>query len=428
MQISVDRMTPSPITKKSFKTILPKLDYFKDSKISLHITGVICADTLPESKAVLETGLARGIPTEVRLVHADPLSRYRVERGNKEELEAFIDSMIERKRRGEKIHTNEAILQYQKSLLRNEPVDWTCMAGYKLFFVSAQGKFWECSMVHSEKHIMDVTLDDLYANYRKKSCQAGCGVYCAVSTSLLVQKPASVISKEIVNRAKRIPGLIKQAVAPPEPTEPSQPAQAQAKVELQVSLSCEGIERYLGEDDSRVHALRGVSLQLERGTVHAVVGPSGCGKSTLLYILGLLDQADAGWVTIENEAVSHLVDDALARKRNELLGFIFQFHFLLEDFTAQENVMIPMRRLAVLTEEEMLERSAYLLEEVGLGSKRKRPSRHLSGREQQRVAVARSLANNPSIILADEPTGNLDSANSRRAFELLQRIVQEARN
>src|SRR3979490_1853946 len=200
MQISVDRMTPSPITKKSFKTILPKLDYFKDSQISPHIT-------------------------EVRVVHADPLSRFRVERGSKEELEAFIDSMIERKRRGEKIHTNEAILQYQKSLLRNEPVDWTCMAGYKLFFVSAQGKFWECSMVHTDKHIMDVTLDDLYANYRKKSCQAGCGVYCAVSTSLLVQNPVSVISKEVVNRARRIPGLITQAVSSPEPPEPTQPPQ-----------------------------------------------------------------------------------------------------------------------------------------------------------------------------------------------------------
>jgi hypothetical protein len=132
--------------------------------------------------------------------------------------------MIERKRRGEQIHTNEAILQYQKKLLRNEPVDWTCMAGYKLFFVSAQGKFWECSMVHTEKHIMDVTLEDLHANYRKKSCQAGCGVYCAVSTSLLVQQPISVISKEIVNRARRIPGLIKQAVSSPEPTEPTAPS------------------------------------------------------------------------------------------------------------------------------------------------------------------------------------------------------------
>jgi MoaA/NifB/PqqE/SkfB family radical SAM enzyme len=225
MQISVDRMTPSPITKKSFKTILPKLDYFKDSKVRLHITGVICADTLPESKAVLETGLARGIPTEVRLVHADPLSRFRVERGNKVELEAFIDSMIERKRHGEKIHTNEAILQYQKSLLRNEPVDWTCTAGYKLFFVSAQGKFWECSMVHGDKHIMDITPEDMHANYRKKSCQAGCGVYCAVSTSLLVQKPVSIVSKEILNRAKRIPALIKQAAHSPEPSEPTQPPQ-----------------------------------------------------------------------------------------------------------------------------------------------------------------------------------------------------------
>src|SRR3989440_7229013 len=220
MQISVDRMTPSAVSKKSFKTILPKLDYFKDSKISLHITGVICQDTLPESKAVLETGLSRGIPTEVRLVHADPLSRFRVERGSREELEEFVDSMIERKRNGEKIHTNEAILNYQKSLLRNEPVEWTCMAGYKLFFVSAQGKFWECSMVHSEKHIMDVTLDDLYANYRKKPCQAGCGGYCAVSTSLFVQNAASVVRNEIVNRAKRIPGLIRQAVMSTEPAEP----------------------------------------------------------------------------------------------------------------------------------------------------------------------------------------------------------------
>jgi MoaA/NifB/PqqE/SkfB family radical SAM enzyme len=207
MQISVDRMTPSPITKKSFRTILPKLDYFSDSKISPHITGVICADTLPEAQAVLETGLSRGIPTEVRLVHADPLNRFRVDRGRREELARFIDSMIERKRRGEKIHTSEAILNYQRSLLRNEHVEWTCVAGYKLFFVSAQGKFWICSMVHTNKHIMEVTLDDLYANYRKKSCQEGCGVYCAVSASLLMERPIAVLGKEIVARAKRVPSI-----------------------------------------------------------------------------------------------------------------------------------------------------------------------------------------------------------------------------
>jgi lipoprotein-releasing system ATP-binding protein len=193
----------------------------------------------------------------------------------------------------------------------------------------------------------------------------------------------------------------------------------------EVCLTCDGVERYLGEDESRVHALRGVSLSLEAGTVHAVVGPSGCGKSTLLYILGLLDQPDAGHITIKSEAVSQLPDDELARKRNELIGFIFQFHFLLEDFSAQENVMIPMRRLGKLSEDEMLDRAATLLESVDLGEKRARPSRHLSGGEQQRVAIARSLANDPDVILADEPTGNLDTKNSHRAFELLQRIVQE---
>lgn len=190
-------------------------------------------------------------------------------------------------------------------------------------------------------------------------------------------------------------------------------------------LRCDGIERYLGEDESRVHALRGVSLEVEPGTVHAVVGPSGCGKSTLLYILGLLDQPDGGSVLLESETVSHLPDDELARKRNEFIGFIFQFHFLMEDFSAQENVMIPMRRLGQLSEIAMRERAAELLGAVDLSDKLDRPSRHLSGGEQQRVAIARALANDPRVILADEPTGNLDTKNSQRAFDLLQKIVQE---
>jgi len=192
-----------------------------------------------------------------------------------------------------------------------------------------------------------------------------------------------------------------------------------------VCLSCHEIERYLGEDESRVHALRGVSLQLEPGSVHAVVGPSGCGKSTLLYILGLLDSPDAGSVSIESQLMANMNDDELARRRNELIGFIFQFHFLMEDFSAQENVMIPMRKLGRLSEEQMLERAATLLEAVDLGDKRRRPSRHLSGGEQQRVAIARALANDPTVILADEPTGNLDTLNSERAFELLKNLVHQ---
>jgi lipoprotein-releasing system ATP-binding protein len=193
----------------------------------------------------------------------------------------------------------------------------------------------------------------------------------------------------------------------------------------EVCLSCERVERYLGEEEERVHALRGVSLDIEAGSVHAVVGPSGCGKSTLLYVLGLLDSPDSGQVKIESEQVSHLSDDELAQKRNKFIGFIFQFHFLMEDFTAQENVMIPMRKLGQLSDPQMRARAADLLEAVGLGDKLRRLSRHLSGGEQQRVAIARALANDPRVILADEPTGNLDTANSERAFELLQTIVQQ---
>ncbi len=192
----------------------------------------------------------------------------------------------------------------------------------------------------------------------------------------------------------------------------------------EVCLSCEAIERYLGEEEERVHALRGVSLEVEAGSVHAVVGPSGCGKSSLLYILGLLDLPDAGRVAIQSEPVAELSDDELALRRSKFIGFIFQFHFLMEDFTAQENVMIPMRKLGQLSDSQMRERAAGLLEAVGLGDKLRRPSRHLSGGEQQRVAIARALANDPRVILADEPTGNLDTANSERAFELLQSIVR----
>src|SRR5437764_6538080 len=176
-------------------------------------------------------------------------------------------------------------------------------------------------------------------------------------------------------------------------------------------LSCRDVERYLGEDEWRVHALRGVSLDVAPGTVHAVVGPSGCGKSTLLYILGLLDHPDSGSVMLESETVSHLPDGELARRRNEFIGFIFQFHFLMEDFTAQENVMIPMRRLGQLSETAMSDRAAGLLEAVDLSDKLDRASRHLSGGEQQRVAIARALANHPRLYFADVPTGNLDTKN-----------------
>ena len=192
----------------------------------------------------------------------------------------------------------------------------------------------------------------------------------------------------------------------------------------EVCLGCEGIERYLGEGEERVHALaRHFARASKQARSTRSSARPAAARVPCFYVLGLLDPPDRGQVTIESEPVSQLSDDELSRKRNELLGFIFQFHFLMEDFTAQENVMIPMRRLGRLTEEAMRARAAELLEAVGLGNKLSRPSRHLSGGEQQRVAVARALANDPRVILADEPTGNLDTKNSQRAFELLQNVV-----
>src|SRR5260221_13218785 len=199
---------------------------------------------------------------------------------------------------------------------------------------------------------------------------------------------------------------------------------AGANIAQSAPLSCRGLHRYLGEFESRVHVLRGVSLKVEVGSVHSVVGPSGCGKSTLLYVLGLLDVPDDGQIIIGGQDVSGLSDNDLSQKRSELIGFVFQFHFLMNEFTALENVTIPMRRLGKLRPQEMRDRAAMLLDAVGLGNKLERPANHLSGGEQQRVAIARSLPNEPKILLADEPTGNLDAENSERIFHLLTELVK----
>lgn len=191
------------------------------------------------------------------------------------------------------------------------------------------------------------------------------------------------------------------------------------------ALRCDNLHRYLGHDDARVHVLRGVSFEARRGQVYAIVGPSGCGKSTLLYLLGLLDQPDGGEISINGQVMSNTDDAARTAARGEHIGFVFQFHFLMLEFSALENVMMPMRKLGRLSQEEMVERAHGLLTSVGLGQKTHRLGTQLSGGEQQRVAVARALANQPSIILADEPTGNLDVTNSALVFDLLTRLAKE---
>jgi len=194
-----------------------------------------------------------------------------------------------------------------------------------------------------------------------------------------------------------------------------------------IILKCEGIHRFLGEDENSVHVLKGVSLQLHAQYVYSITGPSGCGKSTLLYLLGLLDQPDDGSISISGQVVDGLDDNELSVFRNREIGFVFQFHFLFKEFTAIENVQLPMLRAGILSRAEMDERAAHLLEQVGLGDKLHRNAHHLSGGEQQRVAIARALANDPRLLLADEPTGNLDTANSHRVFDVLQHIAHEAK-
>ncbi|MGD0768735.1 MAG: ABC transporter ATP-binding protein [Tepidisphaeraceae bacterium] len=199
-----------------------------------------------------------------------------------------------------------------------------------------------------------------------------------------------------------------------------------------ILLEARHVRRVLGTGDAANEVLGGVNLIIRRGEYACIVGASGSGKSTLLYLLGGLDRPtrfDAAGrlfdppseVFIEGQDTADLSDAQLAMLRNRMVGFVFQFHYLLKEFTAQENVALPMFKSGRLSREAAMERSAELLKRLGMGEKLKRRANRLSGGEQQRVAVARALANEPRVLLADEPTGNLD----RRNGELIAEIFHE---
>jgi lipoprotein-releasing system ATP-binding protein len=171
--------------------------------------------------------------------------------------------------------------------------------------------------------------------------------------------------------------------------------------------------------------LHGIDLTLRRGEFCAVMGPSGSGKSTLLNIVGLLDRPTSGSLSICGQETTALDDRALTRLRGHDIGFVFQYHYLLPAFTAQENVMMPMLGDAGFPNEGMAARAAQLLDSVGLTPWRASLAGEMSGGQQQRVAVARALAMNPPLLLADEPTGNLDSKSADAVFELLRRFNRE---
>ena len=185
-------------------------------------------------------------------------------------------------------------------------------------------------------------------------------------------------------------------------------------------LRLEGITRDFGEGEARTRVLRGVDLALRRGEFAALMGPSGSGKSTLLHIMGLLDRPTGGRILLDGQDTGLLDDDGLTRCRGRTLGFVFQFHHLLPSFTALENVMIPMAADRGRLETSMRECGMALLERVGLSARADNRVTTLSGGQAQRVAIARSLAMNPKIVLADEPTGNLDTRTADDVFSLLR--------
>lgn len=185
-------------------------------------------------------------------------------------------------------------------------------------------------------------------------------------------------------------------------------------------LDAQDVFRTLGQTD----VLRGISLSILPSEFVAITGPSGSGKTTLLYLLGALDTPSSGEIRIDGVAISSLGDTERSRLRQRSLGFVFQFHFLLPELTALENVAIPAM-LSGVQRPEAEKRAKALLERVQISHRLGHRPGELSGGEQQRVAIARALINKPRLMLADEPTGNLDSENTERVFELLQELNRE---
>lgn len=177
-------------------------------------------------------------------------------------------------------------------------------------------------------------------------------------------------------------------------------------------------------DGVELVALDDVDLTIEEGEVLSIVGPSGSGKSTLLNMIGLLDTPSDGEIWLKGENITHVSSKERARLRNKELGFIFQYHHLLPEFDAVENVMMPLL-IAGMDKKEARERAVALLEDVGLGDRLKNRPNQLSGGQNQRVAVARALAGHPSIVIGDEPTGNLDSKSSDMIYELLRKLNRQ---
>jgi len=185
-------------------------------------------------------------------------------------------------------------------------------------------------------------------------------------------------------------------------------------------IELRGVKKVIGQEE----ILKGIDIEIKKGEFVAIIGASGSGKSSILYIMGLLDRPTEGEVFFEEERIDFSEEEKISKIRNQKIGFVFQFHYLLPEFSLLENVMIPAIRLG-MRREEARERAYELLKRLGLAGKENRKIYQISGGEMQRVAIARALINKPLVILADEPTGNLDSKNTQAVMDIFKDINSE---
>ena len=190
-------------------------------------------------------------------------------------------------------------------------------------------------------------------------------------------------------------------------------------------LHLAGIRKSYGSGEVESEILHGIDLDLQRGEFAALIGPSGSGKSTLLNLIGLLDRPSGGQLRIDGEDTGQLDDTGLTRLRGQRIGFVFQHHHLIPAFTAEENVAMPLLVARGRPDAAMFERAGHLLDQVGLNERKRHLANQLSGGQQQRVAIARALVMNPSLVLADEPTGNLDTHSADEVFKLLRAVNRQ---
>ncbi|MEO9870635.1 ABC transporter ATP-binding protein [Ekhidna sp.] len=194
-------------------------------------------------------------------------------------------------------------------------------------------------------------------------------------------------------------------------------------IEKEHILVAQNIQKYF--HDPLFHVLKDINLTVEKGEFVSIMGKSGCGKSTLLYILSTMDTDYEGELSLNNKKLTGMTNNELSLIRNQHIGFVFQFHYLLPEFTVLENVMLPAKKLGIKTSEEIEHDAIEKLKLLDIDDQAKKLSMKISGGQKQRVAIARALINEPSIIMGDEPTGNLDSKNASNVFDIFKQLSEE---